>query len=227
MQLLSEDDLKWSAVVANNAMNRQRNASGINSYEKELGFKPEEFLKKHIAVHGKVKWLDLCCGEARALIQAGNFLQQEKLQEKAFLKGIDLVDTFAPIPAAITCIEFETTSLQNWKPTEKYDLITCVHGLHYIGDKLKIIKKTLLALEKEGLFIANLDLKNFVIKGQTENAIRSVIEMHGIRYNARKKILEGKVAKELDFGLIYEGADDKAGPNYTGQAAVNSHYRIK
>ncbi len=44
MKLLTESELIWSPIVANNRMNRKRRASGINSYEKELKFKPETFL---------------------------------------------------------------------------------------------------------------------------------------------------------------------------------------
>ena len=40
----SDDELIWSPIVVNSRMNRSRTSSGINSYEKEFKFKPEEFL---------------------------------------------------------------------------------------------------------------------------------------------------------------------------------------
>lgn len=52
MKLLSEKELIWSTVVANSTMNRARNASGLNSYEKEFRSKPEQFLYKHIEQFG-------------------------------------------------------------------------------------------------------------------------------------------------------------------------------
>jgi hypothetical protein len=57
MQLLPEEKLVCSPVVANSRMNRSRNASGINSYEKEFLFKPEDYLLS--TVKSKGRWLDL------------------------------------------------------------------------------------------------------------------------------------------------------------------------
>ncbi|WP_188316251.1 hypothetical protein [Chitinophaga agrisoli] len=66
MELLSESELIWSSVVANTRMNRERNASGINSYEQEFRFKPEDHLITTIHKQGYAKWLDLCCGQGKA-----------------------------------------------------------------------------------------------------------------------------------------------------------------
>src|SRR5688572_32852851 len=151
MKLLSENELIWSWVVANSKMNRERNASGVNSYEKELKFKPETFLEDHIQKSGSVKWLDMCCGEGKALIQAAEFLSTKNLQDKAILKGVDLVNSFQPIPPSITCINFEVKSIVDWSAEDQYDLVTCVHGLHYIGDKLKVLRMVLERLTAEGL----------------------------------------------------------------------------
>src|ERR1044072_3838991 len=134
MKLLPENELVWSWVVANSKMNRKRNASGVNSYEKELKIKPEFFLEEHIRKFGKVKWLDVCCGEGKALIQAAEHLAAKQLQNKATLKGIDLVDAFQPIPPDITCVDLEVKSMVEWTSSEQYDLITSVHGIHNIGD---------------------------------------------------------------------------------------------
>lgn len=56
MKLLSENELVWSWVVANSKMNRKRNASGVNSYEKELKIKPEVFLEEHIRQFGTARY---------------------------------------------------------------------------------------------------------------------------------------------------------------------------
>ena len=225
MKLLAENELIWSWVVANSKMNRERNASGVNSYEKELKFRPEDFLEKHIQQYSQVKWLDLCCGQGKALIQTGEWLANKKLQDKAILKGIDLVDAFQPIPSNITCIDFEVGSLVDWRSTLHFDLITCVHGLHYIGDKLKVLASVFESLSPEGLFIANLDLGNIQIEnGNTESFLLNCFKTHNVQYNRRSRVLECKGYRKIDFSLRYKGANDAVGPNYTGQDAVCSVY---
>jgi 2-polyprenyl-3-methyl-5-hydroxy-6-metoxy-1,4-benzoquinol methylase len=228
MKLLAENELIWSWVVANSKMNRERNASGVNSYEKELKFRPEELLEKHIHQYGQVKWLDLCCGQGKALIQTSEWLFNKGLQDKATLKGIDLVDEFQPIPPDITCIDFEIRSLVDWSSTAQYDLITCVHGLHYIGDKLKVLASAFERLTPEGVFIANLDLSNIQIENEnTESFLLNCFKKHAIQYNRRTRILECKSSRQIDFSLTYKGASDEVGPNYTGQDAVCSVYEVQ
>ena len=74
--MLDDARLERSAVVANNAMNRERGLAGVNSYERELGFDP--------ATRAGEAWLDLCCGSGRALIQAA--------RPGLTLVGVDLVE---------------------------------------------------------------------------------------------------------------------------------------
>ncbi|WP_343668403.1 methyltransferase domain-containing protein [Chitinophaga sp.] len=217
MKLLTEAELIWSPIVANNRMNRKRVANGVNSYEKELFFNPSKYLDDCLAQRGEVKWLDLCCGEGNALIQYARGLAQ---QAGVQLKGIDLVDLFQEIPAFIGCLEFEVRSLVNWVPSEKYDLITCVHGIHYIGDKLKVLVKAIAALQPWGLFMANLDLNN--IQGVD---VKKLFALCGIEYNKRRKLLTCTGPRHIDITWTYVGADDQTGPNYTGQEAVTSFYR--
>jgi trans-aconitate methyltransferase len=227
MKLLSENELIWSWVVANSKMNRERNASGVNSYERELKFKPETFLENYIHQFGFVKWLDLCCGQGKALIQAADYLSKKNLQDKATLKGVDLVDAFQPIPPSITCINFEVRSIVVWSAEDQYDLITCIHGLHYIGDKLKVLKTVLGRLSAEGLFVANLDLNNIsIVNDDAENYLMDFFNKYNIQYNRRTRMLVCKGARQLDLKVSYKGASDEAGPNYTGQDAVCSMYEL-
>jgi trans-aconitate methyltransferase len=222
MKLLSEKELAWSDVVANNSMNRKRRASGINSYEKELHFKPEDYLNTCLQQKGHVKWLDLCCGEGNALLQYAKELFDKGHQEKAVLKGIDLVDHFQPIPANIHCLQFDMQSLTDWIPDDRYDLITCVHGLHYIGDKLKLLSKAISAINDGGIMLANIDLKNIKVEGDPNHTyLKSLLKS---AYNSRRKMLICKGPQSLSIDLAYKGADDKAGPNYTGQNVVDSYY---
>jgi len=206
-------------------MNRERNSSGINSYEKEFKFKPETYLSSKIKESGHASWLDLCCGHGNALIQTAGYFEKSGRQNRVKLKGVDLVDTFQTINPNITCLEFVSTSLIDWKPGQSYDLITCVHGLHYLGDKLKVIETAVKALNTDGLFIANIDLNNIVIRGKdTSSYLKNSFKKYGFTYNSRRKLLERIGNMDIKFDLNYLGADDGYGPNYTGQDSVTSYY---
>jgi ubiquinone/menaquinone biosynthesis C-methylase UbiE len=217
MKLLSEAELIWSSIVANSRMNRARNASGINSYEQEFKFKPEIFLQTYIEKYGQVKWLDLCCGEGKALIQAATYLSEKGLQDKATLIGFDLIENDSPI--------IKVKSVVDWYADDKYDLITCVHGIHYVGDKLKVLQTAFESLTPEGVFLANLDLNNIQID-QTENYLTNIFKKNKIEYSSKTRILTCKGPKMIDFAVRYKGATDQAGPNYTGQEAVTSFYSL-
>jgi len=227
MNLLPEEKLIWSPTVVNSRMNRERNASGVNSYEKEFKFKPEEYLSAKITESGQASWLDLCCGQGKALIQTAEYFDKRGQQAVIKLKGIDLIDTFSTIEQHLTCINLETGSLNDWESGETYDLITCVHGLHYLGDKLKTIKAIVKALNPAGLFIANLDLNNIVIQGTKSNDfLNKYFKQNGLVYNSRSKIIKRVGPANIKISVRYLGADDATGPNYTGQDAVTSYYSI-
>lgn len=226
MNLLPEAQLIWSPTVANSRMNRERNASGVNSYEQEFKFKPEVYLAAKIATYGRASWLDLCCGRGNALIQTARHFEQLGQQHSLQLTGIDLIDNFQTLDENITCVEFVSASLLDWLPAQSYDLITCVHGLHYLGDKLKVIETSIAALNPSGRFVANLDLNNLVIEeANTSTYLKKSFKQLGIAYHARRKVLERVGGLAIKFDLQYLGADDHSGPNYTGQDAVTSHYR--
>lgn len=58
--------------------------------------------------------------------------------------------------------------------------------------------------------------------------VRFVFEMENeIRYHARRKLIICEGPRDININLTYMGADDNAGPNYTGQAAVDSYYSTK
>src|SRR5438270_11765969 len=85
-RLLDDAALERSSVVANNAMNRDRQLDGVNSYARELGFHPLD-----AAGSG---WLDLCCGRGLALAQAATALDRQGRAGEVALVGVDLVDGF-------------------------------------------------------------------------------------------------------------------------------------
>ena len=206
-------------------MNRTRNASGINSYEQDFNFKPQQYLQAIIEENGHASWLDLCCGHGNALQQTADFFYKTGQQQMVYLKGIDLIDTFPATPSNITCLNFLAASLAGWQENMRYDLITCVHGLHYIGDKLKLLETAVTALEKSGLFIGNIDLNNLMIDGKNNNDyFKKIIKENDFLHNSRKNLLQRTGNSPIRFNLKYIGADDISGPNYTGQDSVTSYY---
>jgi SAM-dependent methyltransferase len=225
-RLLQDGDLERSDVVANCRMNRERELSGSNSYERELAFAPLDFLRKRIRTGAVVRWLDLCCGSGRALFQAADQLEQAALADAVALTGVDLVALFwSGQPSR--CLRLVETSVHAYDPAERFDLITCVHGLHYLGDKLAVIERALLWLADDGLLAAHLDLGNLRTEDGRPLARRvgKRFREAGIAYDHYRRVLTCRGGRRVHFGLEYLGADDTAGPNCTGQAAVHSCYQ--
>ena len=226
MKLLNNDELQWSTVVANNAMNRERVAFGVNSYEKEINFNPLDFIKNRVAQE-QVNWADLCCGAGNELWQVANLLVKEKTDTKVSIVGFDLVEYFTKDePNEI--LTLEQLNLNDWKPTQNFDLITIIHGLHYLGDKLKLISTAAAALKKDGVFIGNLDLDNIRINGVSNSRkfLLSFFKENNINYHQRKKLISITGTQNIPAIFQYCGADDQAGPNYTGQPVVDSYYNL-
>lgn len=216
--LLLKEELWQSSVVANCRMNRKRQFKGINSYHKDTSINLFNFLDEKRKYQRETQWVDLCCGEANALIQAKALLPEVRME------GIDLVGMFnTPHAEDIKLMEM---AVEAWSPTQSYDLITCIHGFHYLGDKLKVLSKAIGALKHNGLFVANIDLNN--IKNQEGKSIEKelvdVLTQCGVSYNKRRKIITCKGATVIKFPYRFIGANDQAGPNYTGQPVVDSYY---
>ena len=223
MRLLGDEALERSTVVANCRMNRERDLLGSNGYDRELGFNPLDFLKGRIATGHPAAWLDLCCGTGKALIQAAGFVQGEGLNVE--IVGVDLVGMFAPTDSSLSCLRLVGAPLSIWRPERRFDLITCVHGLHYVGDKLGLVARAASWLVEDGLFVANLDLHNLKF-ADGELAGRPVavdLRRSGLEYDRRRRRVMCRGRKVVDMSYRYLGADDRAGPNYTGQPAVDSY----
>jgi SAM-dependent methyltransferase len=226
MNLLGEDQLERSWVVANCRMNRERNLAGSNGYAKEIGFDPLDFLTERVASNRTIAWLDLCCGTGRALIQAARIVHTEGLEHQIKVVGVDLVGMFAaPVPDQ-TCLRLVEASVRVWRPERPFDLITCIHGLHYVGDKLGLIARAASWLTEYGTFVANLDLANLKLtNGQDGNRpIASAFRSQKLEYDGGKRRVVCRGKKTVEMPYRYRGADDGAGSNYTGQPAVNSYY---
>lgn len=132
----------------------------------------------------------------------------------------------SPSGPSFRCLCFIGASLATWQPTGQFDLITCVHGLHYIGDKLGLIARAASWLTEDGLLVANLDLTNIKLAdGRPANrAVAKELRKNGLDYDSRKKLLRCPHHVVPQFPFRYLGADDQAGPNYTKQPAVDSYY---
>jgi SAM-dependent methyltransferase len=219
-----------SAVVANCAMNRERQLAGVNSYARELGFDPLEVVLARArgggrAQGGAVAWLDLCCGSGRALIQAARRVREAGLAGQVDLAGVDLVDAFDAAPGSVPGLELVCAPVGDWEPTRSFDVITCVHGLHYIGDKLALLTRAAGWLTPAGRLAADLDLSAVRVGGPAAaRRLRSRLRASGFAYNARRRQITCAGRIDVRLPYAYLGADDRAGPGYTGQPAVTSYY---
>jgi len=225
MNLLDDHQLEQSGIVANCRMNRERSLTGSNGYAKEIGFNPLEYLGEIVASRRHARWLDLCCGSGKALMEAARVAEETNLHSQIEIVGVDLVGHFHPGITA-DCLRLLEASLVSWQLEGAFDLITCVQGLHYIGDKLGLVARAASWLTDRGLFVANLDLQNLKF-GEGRSAGREIVahwRQQGLEYDRRKRLLRCRSRKSADLPFHYLGADDQAGPNYTGQPAVDSYY---
>lgn len=213
-------------------MNRGRRCLGKNSYQKELFFNPVSFLEERLINNESVSWLDLCCGEGQALIEAAAIFANvfiDKNPSSSFqIIGIDLAGMFQKYSAELRYLKLLETSLENFLPSQEFDLITCVHGLHYIGDKLSALQKTARWLKEDGLFLANLELKSLKLVGRqnSKKTFSDLLKKQKFIVDDRRHLITLKGKRNFDLPTEYSGADDQAGPNYTGQAAVDSYYKF-
>jgi len=226
-KLKNDEELEWSSVVANNSMNRKRKAFGINSYEREIKLDPIKYLISKYK-DDKLNWIDLCCGEGNTIIQSAEFIRENGHENKVNLEGIDLVNYFSDYSDYEDLLELRQMNLNKWEPTKKYDLITIVHGLHYIGDKIALLQKLSNSLKSGGKFIGNLSLDNIKIVGikDSDRMLKKIFRNSEILYNARSKIITLTNPFSILDNFEYLGANDNAGANYTGQEVVDSIYRL-
>lgn len=216
-QLIDDDKLTEHSVVANSTMNRERGLTGVNSYARELGFDPAEFLN---SCGPAPTWLDLCSGEGLALRAAARQVPQ------ATITGVDLVGPLrsAELPDGL---ELVAADLGVWFPARRYDLITCVHGLHYIGDRLALLERAATWLTDTGFLVAHFDPATLRRPDGTDASrpVLAALRAAGFEYSARHHRLSLRGGRPIELPFTYLGADPDAGPNYTGQPAVASYYR--
>ena len=123
--------------MANCRMNRERDLTGSNGYSKELASTRSTTCRRESVPAGEYAWLDLCCGTGKALIEAARITHSKGMDIE--IVGVDLVGMFHRPESEFTHLQLVGASLRTWRPDRDFDLITCVHGLHYVGDKLGLI----------------------------------------------------------------------------------------
>lgn len=227
--LLDDAALEQSGVVANCRMNREREIVGTNSYTADLRLNPLKFLQERLQSTPRVAWLDLCCGSGRALIQAAECFRTQGFADRVRIVGIDLVPMFQSQPPELSLLRLMQGSLPSWNSDGRFDLITCVHGLHYVGDKLGIITRAASWLTPDGLFLAHLDLRNvrLVDRRNATSVLVRAFKAVGLNYDRSRRIVSCHGHRTVHLPYVYLGADDSAGPNFTGQPAVASIYALE
>jgi SAM-dependent methyltransferase len=225
--MLTDPQLLASDIVANRTMNRGRVLSGVNSYERELGFDPIDWLLTRRRAHGHAVWVDACCGEGLALLHAATRLRDLGVSEEITLIGVDLLGAF---PAHdFPNLTFVETDVTKYAPPANTDLVTCIHGLHYLGDKLGFLENAYAALGDGGMFCGQLDAEN-VRSHDPELAWPAMLrraKRGGIDAALRKHVLKiVKSGAAMQFGLQYAGAMVSEKPNYSGITVIDSWYGV-
>jgi SAM-dependent methyltransferase len=163
------------------------------------------------------RWVDLCCGSGKALAEAA--------REDVTVVGVDLVDHHVPARPGLT---FVVAPVDQWEPGASVDLVTCVHGLHYVGDKLGLLVRAASWLAPGGRFVANFDVAGVVRADGSPfgRTLTKALREAGFSYDNRNRRIAYAGAGRPRLPFTYLGADDQAGPNYTGQPAVHSYYEL-
>lgn len=109
---------------------------------------------------------------------------------------------------SLTLIE---PSLSTWNPEGEFDLITCIHGLHYIGDEQGLISRACSWLNQNGLFVASLDCGNLRLTpgGSSSRVFAKELRQAGGEYPSNKRLISCEGHRRLSLPFVYIGADGK------------------
>jgi len=228
MEMLGADELLSSSIVANATMNRRRGLSGVNSYERDLRFSLTEFLAERVRERGAAFWYDACCGQGLALVEASRQFSAAGWDRQVRIVGVDLVPMFMPEEApSVTLLATDVAAFTLDQPA---DLITCVHGLHYLGDKLGFLQHACAMLAPGGLFLGHLDPNNILTAPSRlplwRRAARHAAKQ-GVEMKLKNHVLRVEQSDSpLDFGVTHQGATVSEQPNYTGITVIDSWYTL-
>jgi SAM-dependent methyltransferase len=221
--MLDPSELLASEIIANATMNRGRGLSGVNSYQKELRFDIAKFLQSRVETQGQAVWYDACCGEGRALAEAARQFGETDWGRHVRLIGSDLIDRYVgDMPARVQWMTGDVTTLSLDVPA---DLVTCVHGLHYLGDKLGFLENVYEKMAPGGIFLGHLDAANVRLPRPWARLLGR-LRARGVDIKSGSQRLQmTKSSAPLKFGVTYEGATVSGQPNYTGITVIDSWYR--
>lgn len=76
---------------------------GVNSYAKELKLGIVDFLFEKARQVTAIRWLDICCGSGRALLQAAMLLREKGVGDRVRIEGRNLAGMFVTPDFAMVC----------------------------------------------------------------------------------------------------------------------------
>ena len=224
MKLLTDEALERSAVVANCRMNRERDLVGSNGYDKELGFNPLDFLKEALASIRPGAWLDLCCGTGKALIQAAEHHAEGRVPGSRSWASIWSGCSKGSIPISPAC-DWSRRRFVRGGPIDPRP--------GHLRPRAALRRRQAGA-DRSCRLLAH---PGGAIRGEPgpwqpearrwpavgEEVVTDLV-VAGLEYDRRRRPVTCRGRRTMNLPYRYLGADDRAGPNYTGQPAVDSLY---
>ncbi|MDX3234981.1 hypothetical protein PV392_04645 [Streptomyces sp. ME03-5709C] len=124
-------------------------------------------------------------------------------------------------------MELVTASVTAREPSAPYDLITRVHGLHHVGDRLGVSTRAADRLRPGGLLVAHLGPAaiRWAGGGPAGRFALAALRAEGFDYSARHHRLTLAGPRTVRLPLRFVGAGPDAGPNDTGRPGVAARYR--
>jgi len=162
-------------------------------------------------------------------MEAGEQFEAAGWGRQVQIVGVDLVGMFTPEQAAnVTLTAADVAAFTLNQPA---DLITCVHGLHYLGDKLGFLQRAYAMLAPGGMLLGHLDPDNLRGLGAGASVWRQAARhaaRGGVVVDFKGHVLRiARTEALLDFGLTFQGATISERPNYTGITVVDSWYTLR
>lgn len=132
--------------------------------------------------------------------------------------GVDLVDAFDPAPAPAPNLELICASVVSWAPTRTFDLLTCLHGLHYVGDKLAVLTRAAGWLSATGRLVVDLDLSSIMLPDGRPAGRRLAARLRaaGLTYDPRRRRISCTGRRELHLPYRYLGPTTAPAPTTPG-----------
>jgi SAM-dependent methyltransferase len=177
--------------VAQGCMNRFRPLEGTNSYRGELGVNPLD------CIPAGGYWLDIGCGAAVAVRQAA------RRRPDIHVVAVDLLPALQdgkPPPRNLRLVQADAACLPL---RSRFHLITAVHVLHFLDDKLGCLEQWANFLQPGGRLLANADPDDIAI-GETWESARGAPGKPGLamRWERRSPPLATRVRREVNrFGV--------------------------